>query len=776
VLHTDTVKATASSGTTDIDCIDCHTATAGTGAGMPIDPSTPAGDKVHDACTTCHDADGTLTGSANGNDGGTAGGTDGGGFCVTCHGSNYFASHTHGEAGNHGVNFDDTVDESQSGGAAGECNECHQDQTSTTASIRTWIGIAAEHDLSANTTIASPKVACVTCHDYVNNGNQSGLADTPLLATVQSVIAAGGTPTCIECHRQKSFADSPSTSAHGGHSASAFAWTGTTESTCGTADCHDSATNTNVTSQVHNGRFAAEQGSPCENCHDNNQGGAGTAILGPTDGDSDARNATGPQDLTAACTVCHNTKTIPAMHHTTPVLAIPSQYAQDGECVTCHLPKIEIAAGPSYPPVATRGSISMPANLPCNLCHLYFAGFAADPQNNTGYVTSGGKVQIYRNRFNPNSTEWGTLPTVTPLANHLISENTTTPISDYGACFACHGASGAGTLADNSDSAGLPDKIGPFHGLGTPYTNTADPGDGTGTGGTLDDVTNAYAGPQKADMGGVPDDDPITNPAKQVPFHPGWMSLNWLACEVGYNCGTTKPYGNDSSPGWHQNDLGLRNPATYNDCVSGNFTVPWDDYANAGGSTTMSKNFGWIGTNASLSTNVPLVPLSLTSGNCAIRSTVTFYGGTGASGKQGDVMADGNAYVDIVNPYPASESNNGTVTLVTFDTVDTDGTITIFTCTPNGPGTTCDITDSVDTAVANGVPEPVSLLIEPGGVVGIWHSGGGVIDTAKPGGSLRMEAGVAKPVDGGGMDPLDISGSAPNHDGNYIYNIEVIPY
>jgi len=53
------------------DCSGCHTATGNT-----VDPNDP---KVHDACTACHAADGSLAGSASGH--------TGGGSCNVCHGS-----------------------------------------------------------------------------------------------------------------------------------------------------------------------------------------------------------------------------------------------------------------------------------------------------------------------------------------------------------------------------------------------------------------------------------------------------------------------------------------------------------------------------------------------------------------------------------------------------------------------------------------------------------------------------------------------------------------
>jgi hypothetical protein len=90
------------------ECVDCHTGTQGDTSTVPLDASEPAGDKKHDACSTCHDSTGALTGSAAGNDGGTGNGTDGGGDCTVCHGA-YFDSHTHHTVYNQ-VSFNSTVD------------------------------------------------------------------------------------------------------------------------------------------------------------------------------------------------------------------------------------------------------------------------------------------------------------------------------------------------------------------------------------------------------------------------------------------------------------------------------------------------------------------------------------------------------------------------------------------------------------------------------------------------------------------------------------------
>ena len=93
--------------------------------------------------------------------------------------------------------------------------------------------------------------------------------------------------------------------------------------------------------------------------------------------------------------------------------------------------------------------ITMPANLPCNFCHLYFP--------NNGYQQSGGKTIIYGLTWTP-AAGGGTLGT-NPSTSHTISKATAPPISNYQACFACHGA---------SSYNGAPQTT-PFHGHGPMY-------------------------------------------------------------------------------------------------------------------------------------------------------------------------------------------------------------------------------------------------------------------------------------------------------------------
>ncbi len=346
-------------------------------AGIDVDPSTPGGDKKHDSCDDCHnltfgvdlgqlDVKIAIGGSAN-IDRGT---------CETCHGTSYFDKHVHGQDGgyvDHDVIFQTGVDVGQN---SQECNECHanSDQDGVNGRFSSWTDILVKH------------VDCSTCHNYV--GNNDG-QETPPESDVTAAL--GGTSnTCITCHTPKE-SGQPGES-HGGHGATDFQWTAEVGSmdTCGSTangpGCHNDTTADNVIDTIHNNRFATLQGTNCENCHATAGGGPGTTILGPTDSDADARSA--GSDLTAVCIDCHGAATpanLASIHHATSA-SIPTQYAEDGQCIQCHKPDVGQEA--STRTVASTGNISMPRNLACNYCHLWWP--------NEAYTrTAGGSTPIY---------------------------------------------------------------------------------------------------------------------------------------------------------------------------------------------------------------------------------------------------------------------------------------------------------------------------------------------------------------------------------------------
>jgi len=144
----------------DADCGSCHTATAGLITGMQVDP---ANSKVHDACTTCHNTDGSLQAPY----GQAIAVPVGGGTCKTCHGD-YFLSHLHKD--DHSGQVDKAVLDCTSA--------CHF------------------HD-KPDTIIDIHQNNCAHCHDLANGGVKISLA------------AQYGPGDCTNCHR--TIADDPMT-------------------------------------------------------------------------------------------------------------------------------------------------------------------------------------------------------------------------------------------------------------------------------------------------------------------------------------------------------------------------------------------------------------------------------------------------------------------------------------------------------------------------------------------------------------------------------------
>jgi hypothetical protein len=215
----------------------------------------------------------------------------------------------------------------------------------------------------------------------------------------------------------------------------------------------------------------------------------------------------GEGDLT--CIECHGFSAgteaakIAGHHNYTKIADGSDGRALSGLCVDCHTANVN-----------PEGALDMPANLPCNFCHLYFP--------NTGYQQDGnGKNILYELTWTP-AAGGGTLGT-NPSTSHTISKSAQ-PISNYQACFACHGAS-----SYNGATATVP-----FHGYGTPYT-----GDDT-TGGNANDIINTYMGDQQT--GNVKHD-----PIMTYGIHPGAVNFNAIGHGV-LGAPGTKPYSNDNSP------------------------------------------------------------------------------------------------------------------------------------------------------------------------------------------------------------------------------------
>jgi hypothetical protein len=411
----------------DIDCIDCHTGTEGDTSTVPLDASTPAGDKKHDTCTTCHDSTGALTGSAAGNDNSTPNGTDGGGDCTVCHGS-YFDSHTHHSVNNQ-VSFSSTTDRSQElNNDSTACYQCHDDAGlgKGTSALSTWDSVRLEHDVWDGSKDATG--GCTTCHDYTTVGEKSG-PDTPLLSTVQSVIGTDATANCTTCHVPKLWTQATST--HGGHSASNFGWAG------GCEECHGAGAGAEVV-------VADIHGNNCDLCHTGGTYNATTNGIGTvantTNGkDGDAILAEGaatagiPFDPSVyTCQTCHpadgnsgafNTKV--QAHHDLSA----NSYANNGLCDSCH---IDPRVARSYPVIKQKS---------CRACHIQLNGstvevlaitLGTEAGTGTG-LDAGNTTQVI------NTTNGFTTNHVFPNSN---AGGVDTAIENYGACYECHGDTG----------------------------------------------------------------------------------------------------------------------------------------------------------------------------------------------------------------------------------------------------------------------------------------------------------------------------------------------
>jgi hypothetical protein len=431
--HSTSVALDTATAGSDIECIDCHTGTEGSSSTVPVDPATPTGDKRHDACSTCHEANGALTGSAAGNDGGTTNGTDGGGNCVTCHGS-YFNSHTHHATYNQ-VSFSSTIDRSQQlDDPSTACDQCH----TPSGGLSTWTGTYNEHSAD-----------CTVCHNLVANGNQTGDADTPLLATVQTTIGTDGTANCTTCHVPKLWSTGASSS-HGGHANDTFAWDGT----C--IDCH-STTNDYIVQEVHSNN--------CDLCHTGSPQNAGNNGIGSaaetTNGkDGDAVLAEGDAGTwTSTCSTCHPANgnagafnTVPEAHH----VASPNNYAAAGNCVQCHTDASTYAGDhTSTVTLATNcadchaatDAINATTSLPtssgdnkihdaCTTCH----------QTAGGLTGAGGLAQVMNDGGTFGGTDGGGSCEschTSGFTGYHGTVNHTTMVATYANCSSCHTDSGS---------------------------------------------------------------------------------------------------------------------------------------------------------------------------------------------------------------------------------------------------------------------------------------------------------------------------------------------
>jgi hypothetical protein len=397
--HSTSVALDTATGS-NIDCIDCHTGAEGDTSTVPLDASSPAGDKKHDTCLQCHDNAGGLIGSANGNDGGTTNGTDGGGDCTICHGS-YFDSHTHHDGANNQVFFSTTVDRSQeSNDISTACHQCHDDSNlgKGTSALSTWDSIRREHDVHDGAKDGSG--GCTTCHDYAVEGEITGDPDTPLANTVETVVGTDATANCTTCHVPKLWSSGAS-STHGGHAPGNFAWAG------GCEDCHGAGGATeDVVSVIHS--------NDCDLCH---TGGTYNVDTNGTLAEGDAGT------WSSTCLTCHPAdgnsgafNTTVQTHHD----ASPNNIAANGNCDQCH----------TDPRLAYSGGVNIAyKKLLCMNCHVVSDG---------GSGLKAVRFELKDPGDGANSTRAGN--TQTDIAGHAWPN--TSAINNYGACFYCHGQSG----------------------------------------------------------------------------------------------------------------------------------------------------------------------------------------------------------------------------------------------------------------------------------------------------------------------------------------------
>ncbi|MDX2434911.1 MAG: hypothetical protein QNK14_09895, partial [Desulfobacterales bacterium] len=290
----------------------------------------------------------------------------------------------------------------------------------------------------------------------------------------------------------------------------------------------------------------------------------------------------------SSCEDCHGTNP-GTIHH-------GGADATNGLCVNCHKP--DVGRGPEDETglLMTTG-LSGGNGLPCGWCHLYWGGGNGATD---GYTVTSTKVQIFSLTWAPTTGNAGDAAGRTALPSHAVSENETTPISNFAACFSCHGATAA--------TKGGGKQVTPFHGFGSPYT-----GDAGGNNSWAFKQRNIYMGPTNSSASG-----PLSDESR----HPGLHALNalggymeMLKQNCGYDtCGKAYYDGGGASPKKiFENDAGQHNPSTATYTTT--FDIPWDNFL---GNPTLSApqdltnfDFGGVKGNITIPTTVPQVPLSL---------------------------------------------------------------------------------------------------------------------------------------------------------------------
>lgn len=573
------------------DCNDCH-------SGPVADVS--SADEHNDNCVDCHNNTTTNGSLIAGNTAASYNGTASVGDatvhsplgtateCIDCHAADYFSN-----TSQHSTNHQVAIDGDTSGGTPCSNAGCHQGQSEN------WANILSRHDQSA--TFAD---ACQVCHDSTRNTNMSGGWASVQDAIVSNVVFGGNSPivSCLECHSDKS-------AAHGGHDINDGKIDNSAN--CTTGSCHGGGTAHPYV--IHNVYDAAENPGGTDNCsvcHQN--AGGGGALWEPWE----TNNTNG-----GTCEDCHFTggsqTNLLSGHHGFDRTVGDNQRsgrAHNGECINCHMPKVGVQGNP----IANRGVIMMPPNLACNWCHLWWPNNVdyIDQATDNGYATSGGFVEIFRLKWDPIANPRQLMPAGdrTPVTTHRVSANTTTPISDYGACFNCHGAVTYTSPTTSNTSTGIV----PFHGLGTVLTPTQAWARGTGSNSDFTKHTNNFfAGPQQTTS---------SAPVKTDPYHPGYAALNWLAGDWDTKnavprivstgqLGGTKPFGTDNSSHKfiHNSEESIRNRACRNQAIGNSSAdIQFNNWgADLGSVGSITVNSGGVEGAATINTTVPLVNLSL---------------------------------------------------------------------------------------------------------------------------------------------------------------------
>ena len=253
------------------------------------------------------------------------------------------------------------------------CDTCHEDRAATHGASAHQVEVGP-NDLSYD----PPGQLCSNCHDdnngalgswndiYVEHLNDCFTCHNSPRTEVQITISSGIPPIhCLDCHSDKDL------TVHGSHDATVFAWT----ASCGTASCHDSGTNTNI-STMHNG---------CTTCHATSAGGLGTTVEGSAAFgiDGDARLGAGAGYASSTCLTCHPSATYSweSIHTVTQTPVDHSTRVADlASCTTsCH----ETTGGNIQ--IAVDGTAGNEVHNGCADCHTS-TGALDTSKNGTGIV------------------------------------------------------------------------------------------------------------------------------------------------------------------------------------------------------------------------------------------------------------------------------------------------------------------------------------------------------------------------------------------------------